>query len=781
MAYLPEEEEEPKKKKKKQLSGTVRMRRRSYVAMGALLVFCGAVIGQLFKISIIDNEMYEELANNYHFGTMTLDASRGSIYDANGTVLAWSATVYNVYIDPELYREEMESIEEDNADKEETASENGETADNLVDIDQLHESIVTFLSETLDVDEDEIEESFTLDTQYHVLQTQVEEDVADEVLEFFDDLGLSFIGTESSTKRYYPQNELAASVIGFTNADGDGQYGLEYEYDEYLSGVDGRVISAQAADGEEMPYRYSTTYDAEDGASLYLTLDVTMQYYLEEALAEMVEDYDVQDRACGIIMNAKTGEIYAMATYPSFDLNDPSTIYDTSVAEELAEITDEDEYEEAYEEAREEQWTNKTISEINPAGSTFKIVTTASALEEDLIDLESDSFYCSGSYTILDATIGCSNTYGHGTQTFTEALTNSCNPAFIEIGQRLGIEKFSYYFRCFGLTETTGVDLPNEISGSYIEEDDMTLVDLASSSIGQTNELTALGLITAYAAAINGGYLVTPYIVDKVVDSNGNVVLENETTIKRQVISEETSETLREQLQAVVESNPSHNAYIQGYEIGGKSGTAEILTTSDVEDDYVSSYCCFAPADDPEIILLMQADYPNPEIGYYGSTVVVPYAREVMENVLPYLGYYPEYDDEEYEDADVSVPLVQDATVESAEATLTELGLTYEVVGEGTSVVAQSPTTGTTVSSGGKVILYTEEEITDLVQVPDLTDMTLESVITTLDYYDLNYVAIGATDESSTATVLDQSETAGTYVQRGTCITITLVEGEAND
>lgn len=767
-------------KKKAPLSATMRMKRRSSVVMGVLLVFCTAIAARLFQVSVVDNAYYEMLANNYHFGTMTLEANRGAIYDANGSVLAWSATVYNVYVDSQLFQEEMASIEEDNLDKQETASESGEEAANLIDVDQLKNSIVSFLAEKLDISQSDAEASLTDSGHYYVLQTQVEKDVVDEITEYFDELNLTFIGTESTTCRYYPQNELAAAVIGFTDINGDGQYGLEYQYDEYLAGVDGRMISAQAANGEEMPYRYSTTYDAEDGASLYLTLDTTMQYYLEKNLGEMVEEYEVNDRACGIIMNPKTGEIYAMATYPSFDLNNPSEIYDEATAQELAELP-ESEYEDAYLEAREVQWRNKAISEINPPGSTFKIVTTSSALEESLIDLAEDTFYCQGYLQVQDAKIGCSKTSGHGSQTFTQALTNSCNPVFMEIGLRLGIEKFSYYFQGFGLGEKTGIDLPGEASGSYIAEEDMTLVDLASSAFGQTNELTALELITAYAAAINGGSLVTPYVVDHIVNTNGNTMLQNETTVKRQVISEETSETVREQLEAVVNGNPSHNAYIQGYRIGGKSGTAEIRSTT-IEDDYVSSYCCFAPADDPEIIMLIQADYPNPEIGYYGSSVVVPYARDVMENILPYMGYYPEYSDEEYADSNVTVPLLHDTTVESAKTTLDQLGLTYEVVGSGESVVSQSPKTSTTIAKGGKVILYTESTSSDeLVEVPDLTGLTLAQANETLSYYGLNYVSIGASADSSAASVLYQSEEAGTQVARGTVITLTLVEGEAND
>ena len=295
---------------------------------------------------------------------------------------------------------------------------------------------------------------------------------------------------------------------------------------------------------------------------------------------------------------------------------------------------------------------------------------------EKEVNLETDSFYCSGYLQVQDAKIGCSKTSGHGAQTFTQALTNSCNPAFMEIGLRLGIDKFSYYLQGFGLKEKTGVDLPGEVAGVCVKKDTMSLVDLASSAFGQANELTALELITAYSAAINGGELITPYVVDHVTDTNGNVLLQNGKKVKRQVISEGTSKTVREQLQAVVDNNPTHNAYIQGYKIGGKSGTAEIRATRDIEDDYVSSYCCFAPADDPELIMLIQADYPDPSIGYYGSQVVTPYARDIMEEILPYMGFYPEYSSEDYDTMNVSVPLLTNSDTESAKSTLDQMGLT---------------------------------------------------------------------------------------------------------
>lgn len=773
-----------KKKTKAEVSATVRMRNRTNKGvLGLMTVFCAAVIVRLFVVSVVDNSKYEGMANNYHFGTMTLSANRGAIYDANGTALAWSATVYNIYIDPTLYREEMKSIEDANDKKKSAAEEENETADNLVDVDQLKTSITNFLSEKLGLKTEEVEASFEKDGRYYVLQTQVEKNVTDEITAYFEKLNLSFIGTEATTRRYYPQNELAAAVIGFTNGDGDGQYGLEYQYDDYLSGVDGRVISAQAANGEEMPYRYSTTYDAEDGDSLYLTLDTTIQYYLEKSLAEMVEKFEVKERACGVIMNPKTGAVYAMATYPTFDLNNPSEIYDTKTAQELAALP-EGEYSTAYATARETQWKNKVISEISYPGSTFKIVTTADAFEENLINMETDSFYCSGQVQVADATIRCSNTAGHGAQNFTQALTNSCNPAFIEIGQRIGIDKFSYYFEGFGLAEKTGIDLPGEAVSYSVTGDDMTIVDLASAAYGQCNKVTAMELVTAYSAAINGGYMVTPHVVDHVVDSNGNIVLQNETEVKRQIVSEETSDIVREQLEAVVNNNPSHNAYIQGYRIGGKSGTAEKLDTSTADDrQYVASYCCFAPADDPEVIMLIMADEPNKEIGYYGSQVVVPYARDIMEEILPAMGFYPEYSDGEDTDSTVTVPYLQSADITSAESTLAQLGLTYEVVGDGTTVASQSPSTGTSVTKGGKVILYTEVggNSGDTIEVPNLVGMTAAEVNETMTYYDLNYAIVGSSASESGALVQYQSEEAGTVVPRGTAITLTLSVSQQSD
>lgn len=769
-------------KKKTGSAGSVRptAKMKSHLNIGVISIMtliCCAVIANLFKVSIVDHAKYEKLANNYHFDKITLDAQRGAIYDATGTPLAWSATVYNVYIDPILFREEMEDIEESNESKRESAQKKGETADNLINIENLKISIANYLASKLDIDAKDVHEAYEMDGRYYLLKTQVEKSVVDEIMAYFSDLNLISFASQPTTKRYYPQDELAASVIGFTNSEGNGQYGIEYQYDSYLSGVDGRVVSAQAANGEEMPYRYSTTYDAENGDSLYLTIDTTIQYYLEKALGEMVTQFNVQKRACGIIMNPKTGAIYAMATYPSFDLNSPSEIYDEATSQQLALLTGQ-QYTDAYTTARELQWKNKAVSEIYFPGSVFKVVTSASAFDEKLIDLKADMFNCTGYLDISGEKIHCSNTSGHGTQNYTTALTNSCNPAFMEIGMRLGPERFFQYFEGFGLSSTTGIDLPGE-SNSIYKEGDMSNVDLASSSFGQVNKITPIQMITAYAAAINGGYLVTPYVMDRIEDEDGNIVLENKTKIKRQVVSEETSEIMRQQLEAVVENKNGTNAHIAGYRIGGKSGTSEKLdeynANSGIPMQYVASYCCFAPADDPEVIMLIMADEPSIEGDrYYGGVVAAPYARNVMEDVLPYLGFYPEKDNV-VETNNVTVPMLQDKSIDEIKSTLMELGLEYELIGTGTSVIRQCPATGFSIAKGGIVLLYTDDAAEpQYVDVPNVIDMSASEAEVALRNAGLNVVTIGASAENINAKVQFQSEQSGSQVEKGTVVTLTM-------
>ena len=770
------------------------MRFRTKIVMTSVFFVLFAVVaGNFFKISVVENEKYQEMANDQHFGSITLSAHRGSIYDAKGNTLAKSASVYKVFLDPKQFRDDMDTLQKsiDKRNSEKAAGtytpkydKEGNELDVLPEsLDAFRSETVTFLALKLGISEEKVKTAMEENTQYSVLQDQVEKPVADEV------------NVEEDTKRYYPQNDLAASVIGFTVGDGSGAYGVEAYYDEYLSGHDGKTISAKDSNGNELPYRYSNTYAPQDGGDVYLTIDMNIQYYLEKHLQEMNKKFGVKNRSCAILMNAKTGAIYGMATAPTFDLNQPYEISDETIKAQLAALTDEDEKTQLPSEEREKQWKNKCITEIYEPGSVFKVVTSASAIEENLIDLKNDSFFCSGQVTLEGAyyPIKCHNTNGHGAQTFQEALTHSCNPAFMEIGARLGIDKFCYYFDAFGLAEKTGIDLPAESSGIGFQPDKMTNVDLAVSSFGQGETITPIEMITSYCATINGGYLLKPYVVDKVVDEDGNVILKNERTVKRQVVSEETSETMRTVLKNVVTDNGGGNVTIKGYSIGGKSGTSQRLSVTEKgqtangkeedadEQEYGASYVCFTPAEDPEIILLVLADMPDKSIAYYGSQVAVPTARDILTDVLPYLGISPEYSDDELENLDVKIPILE-GSIDEAKATLDGLGMTYEVIGSGIEVVAQSPVTGTSVAKGGCVYLYTEAGNTaEYTTVPNLQYLSPETANETLTYNELNYVTRGASATRSDAIVNSQSIQPGTQVPKGTCIELELIVNEDSD
>lgn len=772
---------------------TAQMKKRTNIFVLFVMMFmAAAVIIRLFKLSVVDNKFYQDKANEYHFGPITISANRGSIYDCNGVILAQSATVYKVYMDPDLFRSEISAKKEILEAQAQEATSNASAVVSVKTAEEVQDEIISFLAEKLEITKEKIIDAMNENTQYKILKTQIEKSTADEIIAFMSEYNINSIKIEEDTKRYYPQDELAASVIGFTNGDGDGQYGLEYQYDEYLSGIDGKVISAKDAYGNEMPYRYAKTYEAQDGNSLYLTIDRTLQYVLEKNLDEMVTKFEVEDRACGIIMNAKTGAVLAMATGPGFDLNNPSEVDELSIArmaqdmglldidkndvikseqvKSLNASLTKDQYTEAYVAAREQQWKNKAITELYIPGSVFKVITSSAALEEKVISVN-DMFDCSGVAVVADAKMHCWNTSGHGTQTFVEAITHSCNPAFIEIGRRLGPEDFFNYFKSYGLTERTGIDLPAEEKSYYQDLETMGPVELASSSFGQTNKLTPIEMITAYAAVINGGELVTPYVVSKIVDNNGNVVLTNEKTVKRQVISKETSDIMCQTLETVAYQN---GAYIKGYHVGGKSGTSEKLDEyAGNEKDpmrYIASYCCFAPADDPEIIMLIMADEPMSG-EYYGSQVAVPYSRQVMEEILPYLGYYPEYSDEEAENIDVSVPFIEDLTIEEAKKVIEEKGLNYEIAGEGDTIYGQMPLTGSTIAQGGTVVIYTEKNYNpEFVKVPDVRGYSLADANYLLTNAGLNFIANGVAANDSGSVVQMQSEPDGAMVAKGTII-----------
>lgn len=744
-------------------------RRLNIIVLSALMAFTGWIVYNMAKTSIVENSKYQAMANEQQFGSTTIKANRGSIFDSNGKILAQSATVYTIVINPHRLAE---------ADDTEPNPETGVT-----EHQRKLDAAIKILTEELDnVTAESLREKFAKeDSKWQVVAKYIEKPVADKILSRRDEERLGdLIYTNVDTKRYYPQGELAAAVVGFTNFDGDGIYGVESYYNDYLKGVDGKIISATDANGNEMPYKNDKNYESQDGNSVYLTLDMTLQYYAEKYLEQAVEENNVQNRACAIIMDVNTGAIKAMASTPGFDLNDRNSIYAQKDIDVLNGITDKDEYDKQYAVFREQQWKNKAITELYYPGSVFKVITGSAALEEGVIDLNT-TFSCNQVINVAGIPIHCWARYSHGTQDFTTAMTNSCNPAFIQVGQKLGGTKFYDYFEAYGFTEKTGIDLPGEVDSLTVKKENLGPVELASSAFGQTNKITPIQMITAYAAVVNGGYLVQPYVVSKIVDTNGNVVKTAEKTVKRQVISEETSATMRQVLESVVNTKGGSNAYIKGYAIGGKSGTSQKqdkINETGNEDLYVSSYCGFAPADDPEIIMLVMVDEPtardaNGSLMYYGSVVACPVVSNTFKEALPYLGYYPEYTDSELVELGITVPDVEGQTVESAGSTLNALGLEYTVEGSGETVVSQVPAKAGTLRRGGKVILYTDKNYeTEYTTVPNVLGRSLSDVNTILTNADLNFKAGDGASSHEGAVAYAQNYAEGCVVPKGTIIEV---------
>ena len=742
------------------------------------------IIITIFNVSVKDGKKWQALANSQQLKSTSVSASRGTIYDSNGTVLAQSATVYTVYADPKMLASQLKEKDKKvkelkdavaTEEKEAQRAEYQKQLDSTLGSADTLDELVEYLSLELEVDTADIRGKLTdTSTQYIVLKKEVEKTLADKIEKKLTKLDIDGVRCDPTTKRIYPQNSLAANVLGHTDYDGNGIYGLEAYYDDYLAGIDGRIITAMANDGTEIPYRYKQSYEAQDGDNLTLNLDANIQYILEKELQAAYELNQPTDRICGIIMNPKTGAVLAMATCYSYDPNVPGRVTDEAAAAELANL---DENSEAYhDKALAEwsvQWKNKAISEIYNPGSVFKVIVGASALEEKAISL-SDTFTCGTVIQVEDRPFHCWSDTDHGAQDLSLAMLNSCNPVFVQIGQKLGAEKFDQYFSAFGFRELTGIDLPGEVNSINLMLQDYGPVELASSSFGQTNKVTPIQMITAYSACVNGGYLVTPQVVDTITDSNGNVVKKSETIVKRQVISEDTSATMRDILKGVVEGQPDSNCYIKGYSIGGKSGTSQKLDEDPEGETYVSSYCAFAPAEDPEIIMLVMVDHPTGE-NFYGSQVAAPICVNVLSDVLPYIGVFPEYTEEELAELAVSVPNVTYADVKDAQKTITDLGLEAKVVGTGDTVIAQVPDS-TQIERGGQVVLYTDEDFQyDMVTVPSLQGLTKEQAKQTLAEYGLNLTVLGSPDEAGALAQEDQSIEAGKSVPMGTAVEVTFV------
>ncbi len=758
----------------------------------------------LLKYTVLDGDMWRVMANDQHMTSLMIKAKRGSILDRNGTVLAQSSTVWDIIVSPKAVYEANEEEKKQYAkDKEKwEKSDDPEKDATFPAYIELNERIADGLCAVLpDIDREKLIAACTgneaLKYEHYIVKRKVEKPETLLINDFLTENNIrgDCAYPEESSKRYYPNENLAASIIGFTNFDGEGVYGLEAYYDDYLRGMDGKAVYTKNGRGQATDEGNDFINPAIDGYSLVLTLDEVLQHYLEKNLELCVSQHSVINRACGIIMDCNTGAVLAMATSPGFDPNSPSTLasaYDIARLEELtASGADEKEIDELNAVMREGQWKNKAITELYFPGSVFKTVTCAAALEEEVVD-ENSSFSCAGYADVAGTHIECWNPGGHGVLNLQQAITKSCNPSFIAIGQALGKDKFCDYFEAFGFTEPTRIDLPGESRCLYMSRDRMGPVELASSAFGQTNKVTPLQMCTAMCAIVNGGYLVTPYLCDKILDSDGNVVETTPVKIKRQVISEETSLKMRGILENVVQSNGGTNAYIEGYRIGGKSGTTEKIDERnaarkkdpDAPMTYVPSFGAFAPADDPQIVMLVMADTPT-GANYYGSAVAAPVVSAVFKEGLPHLGIYPTYTAEEQAKMDAVVPYVLGSQSMKAEAVLMGAGFDVRIVGDPAStenVTTQIPASGSTAPKGSTVVLYVGSDYeVETGVVPNVIGCTVTQANDIIVNAGFNIKITGGAAENVNAVATMQSVADGTVYNKGNVIEVTFQANQYGD
>ena len=758
---------------------------------------------KLYDLQINQHDELQEKAVAQQTRSTVVTASRGTIYDRNGLPLAISATAETVCVSP---KDIVEYVEEQREKQEAAAAKAKEKGEAYIPGQVRDETyIARGLERLLGVDQETIlkkmERTFS---QYEMVKKKVDQEIANDVRRFIngeiDDEGnevpegqrvkLRGVWMQPDAKRYYPYGSLAANVIGFVDGDNQGGVGLEAKYNSVLSGTAGLTVTAKNAAGSDLLYQYEQYYDAENGKNLVLTLDSNIQYYLEKGIESMADKFDAANGATGIVMDVNTGAILAMASYPNYDLNDYGTVYDEKLQAKLdstlaaleqnkGSYTTEEDYQAAVSKAASNilntQWRNKCIDSTYEPGSTFKPLTLAAALEEGVVNMNT-TFTCTGSIKVQgwSKPIGCSRRSGHGTQTLEVATGNSCNPAFITMGLKIGTDRYYDYLESFGLMEPTGVDMIGEVSGIFSSraQFNTNVVSLASYAFGQTFNVTPLALIRAQAACINGGYLYTPYVVDQILDDDGNIVSQHDSTPVRQVISEETSAKVRQCLKYVVAQGTGKNGQVAGYRIGGKTGTADKTGTGDV----VVSFMCFAPADDPQVIMLITMDTPSRTTGTYvsGGNMVAPTASQVMGEILPYLGIEPDYTADQLVGADATVPNVVGKTAEEAKAKLESVGFAYKTVGSGDTVTDQTPAGGAIIPNNATVILYLgAEKSSELCTVPNVVGRTASEANQALTNAGLIMKVTGATSTSSgNVHAISQSVPEGTQVEAGSVITV---------
>lgn len=716
-----------------------------------LLVGFGLAIGRLFYFSIIKGDELQKKAYSLQLRDTTISAKRGSIYDTNGKTLAQSATVWQVVLAPAYFK-----------------------------TDEQRTYVAQKLAEILDLNQNDVYEKTKENNYYSVVKRKVETTEKEKVLKLSKELAKKYdlgnvIELIEDYKRYYPYGDFASTIIGFTGMDGVGREGIEYQYDTQLTGVPGRVITAKDVHGTEMPYKYEQKIDAQDGNNITLTIDETIQHIMEKYLQQGIKQHKVQDRAVAIMMEVKTGAILGMAVEGGYDLNDPFTIADSSTQKEIDKLPN-SEKEAAEVEALQKQWRNKAVADTYYPGSVFKVITSCMGWSDGVIT-DSSTYTCTGSYIPFEGAgaIHCHNTAGHGTQTYKQALSNSCNPAFMMIGQAVGTEKFWEYYQAFGFSEKTGIDLPGEQSDIFFGDGSgkMQPMDLAVASFGQNFAITPIQMVTAIASVGNGGKLMQPYIVKEITDSDGNVVESKTPIVKRQVVSEEVTKKVIDAMEENATTGSAKNGYVAGYKVAGKTGTSEKkIYHNDGSQEYIASFCGFAPADDPQVCLLVYFDDPVGD-SYYGSAVAAPVFSNIMSEVLPYLNVEAEYTEEEIAQMDTTAENYVGKSISEAESLVSSGGFTPVVMGSGDTVISQVPTAQSRLPQQGTVVLYTDEESMndDVVEVPDLTNMTVAQANSTAAMYNLNISVVGSNADGEGISY-SQGIKAGSKVKSGTVISV---------
>ncbi len=720
-----------------------RMATRAALAMAGLSLAFLYGIGALIYAGLINGEENRLKAERNQLSDTQIAAERGTIYDSNMNVLAKSASAWLVYINP-----------------------------SQIETDTQKELVVTGLSEILGVDADSVRtKAEKTKTGYQKIAGEVETDVKETLEAYIDehsDEKLStIIGIDPDTKRYYPYSSFASTIIGFTNSDDQGVGGIEMQYDDDLTGVSGRIITAKNAQQGSMSSDYETTYDAQPGESLVLTIDEVIQYYLEQGLEQALVDTGAK-YAYGIVMDTDTGAILGMTSKPDFDLNNPRKISNAALSDTIAAITDDTQRAQETTNALYAQWRNRTISDTYEPGSVFKTVVVSAALEEGVVDLNT-TYTCTGGIQVADNYQRCWKAGGHGHETLTQGLMNSCNPFFITIGQSLGTERFYKYFEAFGLTEKTGIDLPAEakpVAGkTYHALESMGISELSSSSFGQTFQVSPIQMITAVNTIANGGKLMQPYVVDSKLDSDGNVVYKTTPTVKRQVISEKTASTVADMMEQVVSIGTGKNAYVAGYHVAGKTGTSEKIG---IEGAYIASFAGFAPADNPEISILIAIDEPTGEHG--GGAVAAPIAGMLLEKIMTYLNVEPQYEDDELSNISSVAPSLVGKSVGDAKVAAAKF--TAKVVGSGTKVISQTPAAGQQMRTGGVIVVYTEENAAkQTATVPNLCNMSMSQANSAAVNAGFN-IRLSGTTNSGEVLSYKQSVNAGEEAEIGSVITV---------